>query len=464
MNAMLPPHLPRGTVHTGEDGQRPVASWLARAEMRRTTWGFEPGRLFLGTLPEDDSVQVGYGDDRHIVTIAGSRAGKSSSALLPNLLYWPGSMLAIDPKGELARIAGNWRTRFGQVVTLDPFNITGDGSGHCWNPFDELRDTPPENIPDDAALFAEALVVGSQRGDPYWSMSARNLVRGLILHLYATLENPTLTDLRRVLTDADLLTVTLDAMAASDAFDGIVARAGGSMIAKTEKERDSVVSTASEETAFLDSIGLQQISRSSSFRIADMKSVEPLCVFLVLPAVRMATHSRWLRLFLNMALVAFERTPQQSETPCLWLLEEFAQLGHMKSLEAAAGYMAGFGVKLWVVLQDLNQLKTHYPDSWETFIGNAGLVQAFGNSDVTTLNYLSERLGQTIVTAPHGAARTAAGLLRGQHGGTIDQQAAPLLAPFEIAQHFRRESELALILVTGEKPLAVKRVRWDMLI
>lgn len=468
MNVMtLAPQLPRGTLHTGEHGVRPVASWLARPEMRRTTWAFMPsspeGRLFLGVLPDDPNVQVGYGDDRHIVTIAGSRAGKSSTALLPNLYYWPGAVLAIDPKGELARIAGDWRERFGKTIYLDPFGVTGKGDGHAWNPFDELRDAPPENIPDDAALFAEALIVGSQRGDPYWSMSARNLVRGLILHLYATMERPTLIDLRRVLTDSDLLTVTLDAMTENPVFDGVIARAGGSMIAKTEKERDSVISTAAEETAFLDSIGLQRISRTSSFRIADMKGPEPVSVFLALPAVRMATHSRWLRLFLNMALVAFERTPAENPHPCLWMLEEFAQLGHMRSLEAAAGYMAGFGVKLWCVLQDLNQLKTHYESSWETFIGNAGVVQAFGNSDITTLDYLSQRLGQTVIAVPHGEAKAAAGLLRGQHGGTLDQQTAPLLASFEIAQIFRRESQLALILVTGEKPLVVTRVRWDAL-
>ena len=60
-------------------------------------------------------------------------------------------------------------------------------------------------------------------------------------------------------------------------------------------------------------------------------------------------------------------------------------LGHLESIERAAGYIAGFGVKLWVILQDINQLKSLYKDRWETFLGNAGTLTAFGNVDVTTL-------------------------------------------------------------------------------
>jgi type IV secretory pathway TraG/TraD family ATPase VirD4 len=52
----------------------------------------------------------------------------------------------------------------------------------------------------------------------------------------------------------------------------------------------------------------------------------------------------------------------------------------------------GFGVKLWTVLQDTTQLERHYRSSWETFLGNAGLVQCFANGDQSTLGYLAHRL------------------------------------------------------------------------
>ena len=84
--------------------------------------------------------------------------------------------------------------------------------------------------------------------------------------------------------------------------------------------------------------------------------------------------------------------------PVLFLLEEFASLGHMEVIEHAAGYAAGFGVKLWMIVQDIPQLKRHYKEGWETFLGNAGLVQAFANSDETTLAFLSKKLGETEVS------------------------------------------------------------------
>ena len=71
-------------------------------------------------------------------------------------------------------------------------------------------------------------------------------------------------------------------------------------------------------------------------------------------------------------LSAMERTPVQPKVPVLLLLDEFAQLGHLRQIEVAAGQIAGFGVKLFTVLQDLTQLKRLYKESWETFLGNSG--------------------------------------------------------------------------------------------
>ena len=122
---------------------------------------------------------------------------------------------------------------------------------------------------------------------------------------------------------------------------------------------------------------------------------EKATLYLCLPATRMGTHARWLRVIINLALVAFERTKAKTDIPVLMVLDEFAVLGHMKSVEMAAGLMAGFGVKLWVVLQDLTQIKRLYKESWETFIGNAGVTTFWSNSDKTTLDYMSDKLGQT---------------------------------------------------------------------
>jgi len=430
--------------------------------MTKATWGYEPGKVFLGSLPSDGSVAVARGDDRHIVTIAGSRAGKSSTALLPNLKLWPGSVLVIDPKGELARIAGEWRAAFGRVVVLDPFNVTGQRDTHGWNPFHELLSLRPDLIPDEAAAMADALIVHDSGRDSHWVQAAQNLIRGLILFLLASgKETANLAYLRRFIASGEALMPILDRMAECDAYGGVVANLGASLRATNEREQAGIISTAATQTSFLDSPGLQSISARSTFTLADMASDTPISVFLVLPSSRIPTHYRWLRLFISMAMTAMELAPRPPQTPVLWMLEEFAQLGHMRALQSAAGYMAGYGVKLWMVLQDLPQLKTHYKDGWETFLGNAGVVQAFGNSDPSTLEYLSRRLGEIDLELVEQNPSNLDGMRRGDFGERRRIDRRPLLSPSEIERSFAREAQNSLILAAGQKPLVVDRLHWE---
>ncbi len=181
----------------------------------------------------------------------------------------------------------------------------------------------------------------------------------------------------------------------------------------------------------------------------------------MLPASRIATHARWLRIIVDLALLAAERVPDTPHQPVLFMLEEFPQLGHMKSLEAGAGLLAGFGVKLWVVLQDLSQLKAHYRDSWETFLGNAGVLQAFGNADVTTLDYLSQRLGDHSYLDVQSVHASSSSMSMGDSGRRENLRTVPLMAPFEIGQFFSRESKKQLILMPGRKPMALDRVHYS---
>jgi type IV secretion system protein VirD4 len=149
----------------------------------------------------------------------------------------------------------------------------------------------------------------------------------------------------------------------------------------------------------------------SDFRLKELRS-GILSVFLCLPARHMDTHDRWLRVIINLAVGALEpRRADHSldQRPVLLLLEEFPVLKHMEKLEAAAGQLAGSGVKLWVIVQNLGQLKRHYKDGWETFIANAGVMMAFANADLETLGYLRGKLGNVpmLLTKSSGASSSA---------------------------------------------------------
>lgn len=447
---------PRGSGIPGRPEAPPSQLWGHPTQLG-PKWDWKPGRVLLGQW---EGRLIGRDDDRHMVTVAGSRAGKSSTVLIPNLRRYPGSVVVLDPKGELARATAAHRARMGQrVFVLDPFGETGVPTA-SHNPFSELGMGKPEHVAADAAQLADALIVGNAK-DPHWTDSAKNLVRGMVLHLLDTSpRSATLREIRRLLnaTPAELERL-FTAMVDSSAFDGNVANIGAAFLGKKEsggRELQGILSTAQEQTAPLDDV--VRITERSDFNLSDLR-LGKTSLYLVLPGMRMGTHYRWLRLVVQQALAAMERAPvPRGSLPVWFVLEEFPALGHMRSIETAAGLMAGFGVKLWSVLQDLTQLKTHYPHSWETFLGNAGILQAFGNADITTTEYLSKKIGMTQVVERQDIRVSGGAMAHGDLGRRENIRSVHLLDPNEITQGFARSTNRQLILEPESPPIYLQRL------
>jgi type IV secretion system protein VirD4 len=219
---------------------------------------------------------------------------------------------------------------------------------------------------------------------------------------------------------------------AGNRFGGILAAIGNRFLSTPQTERGSIFSTAAAQTDFLDSLPLREISRHSDFRLASLRGGRPTTIYLCLPVGRMESHYRWLRLVVQMACTVLEQmgTYPRNRPPILFMMEEFATLGHMEIMERAAAYFPGFGVKLWAVLQDTTQLQRYYNSSWETFLGNAGLVQCFANGDQSTLDYIARRLER-------------------------------IVAPFELRTAFSRQRFSQLLMIEGEPPAAAMRLEHE---
>lgn len=489
-------NLPRGDGEasipaTGDVNRPQSAIWWTKEEVgRKASLDYEEGKIFLGRV---DDKMIGLIDDRHIVTVAGSRGGKSACLLIPNLKLYPGSALVIDPKGELAReTAAHRRDALGHDVhVLDPWRVTGlsDEFLSTFDPLAELRDDQ-DNLIDNADLIADALIVANSK-DPHWTDAARALLRALVLWLALDPEESggSLAGLPRIIarltaeeTDGEegkkSLLRQLSALDPKDAAQeweseaiSIIRSQAEIMLGPNDKELASILSTARTQLVFLDSPAMARNLGLSLLRLAQLKS-RPTTIYLCLPASRMGTHGRWLRLIVNLAVSALEVAkfpevrPGERQNPVLFILEEFAALGHMRALEQAVAYMAGYGVKLWAVLQDLTQLKRHYKDGWETFLGNAGIIQAFSVSDQTTCEYLSKRLGETTFQITNKIDVGSDQASKGDTGLRREFKTAPLLAPDEVARKFARLSDgkggtkggLALVLVAGVHPFIVDRV------
>ena len=456
--------------------------------------------VFLGYDGEGvNGRPVGFSDDRHVLTIAGSRGGKGRSLIIPNMLMYEGSVLAIDPKGELARITSRARAEMGQrVYVLDPFEASLEGCKNDaqkealkarlaqYNPLAEL-DPASRTFVDDAAIIASALIKDNHSNDRFWSDSAKVLVHALILYVFILPEEDhNLCMVRDLLTlKGEFITSAAKRLErnpqaalwellrlAGDRFEGVVASAGATFGTMHDNGVSSVLATARTETAFLDSPSLRAILRSPkklaegevgtarTFKLGELKR-GAVTVYLCLPAGRMVSHSNWLRIFIDLAMQAFEKDIEPPKVPLLMVLDEFPVLGYMRSLEAAAGQMAGFGVKLWTIIQDKTQLERLYRDSWQTFVANSGVVTAFANTDASTLKYLSEQLGNVTMDLVKDSGASAAQQRAGANLTQKQIRDDPLLAPHELAFAFGREKLRILVMVAGMAPLALQRARYD---
>lgn len=523
----------------------PIADLSAKAE-EGGEFAYSNRKIWLGRTLSEGEPPVGWIDDRHMITIAGSRSGKGTSSIIPNLCEYLGSIICVDPKGENAKLTA-CRRGFGtsqvagigqDVFVLDPYGTSGVGQEYLatFDPMAGLGESNPHSL-EEASLIAEALVVTADQKDAHWDDSARALIEALILHVISwpgEEGDRSLVRVRELLRDGDRLglehyrsvmrkhleveadrdlprdvrqvtafQVLLTSMGENPAFGGVVSGIATGLQDLGEKELGSILSTARRNLKFIDASEMQQSLRSSdhTLKLEDLKrTVNGVTAYLVLPSRMMAINSRWVRLVLNLLIARFERDEvkkPRNGLPVLAILDEFPTLRHMAALENAIGYMAGFGLKIWTFLQDLSQLKRDYPNSWETFLGNAGTVQIFGNSDPTTLEYVSKRLGEievirevenesgteTITISDISdfeklsRLETSNGLLgrtlgsfrlandtksaskavAGAKSVSRSIQKTALMTPDEVRRHFSRESGLQIISINDEKPIYLRR-------
>jgi hypothetical protein len=155
----------------------------------------------------------------------------------------------------------------------------------------------------------------------------------------------------------------------SRAADGLVSRAAATLLQKSEKERSGVLSTVHRHTDFLDSPRLRNVLSSSTFDLADLKR-KRMSVFLCLPTDRLPEYHRWIRLMIGSTLCVMMRTRGWPEHKVLMLLDEFQNLGRLGPVERDIALAGGFGVRLWLLVQDIPRLRDAYPKTWETFFTN----------------------------------------------------------------------------------------------
>ena len=361
---------------------------------------FKEGSLFLGAFSQGGiAYPVGIKTERHAITIAGAGAGKGVGVIIPNLKLWPNSVLVIDPKGEAAEETVKDREAMGQKThVIDPFNSSrvDDRFRASYNPIEHL-DIESMTIKEDIEMISDGIIMRPDPSASHWDDGAQAIISGLIAYALLTLpkKEQNLIEVRAILRNVDRFDAVAEEMKNLSGCGGLC-EAGASAI--YAKEGGYFVSNAEKNTRWLDSEGMKNALTKSTFSLSDIKQ-KNTSVFLVLPANYLTQHGRFLRLFVRCAIEEMMRKTPSGDlkgTECLFLLDEFFALGFINEIAVSAGLMRGYGLKMWVVLQDIGQLvKLYGREGADTFFGNSDVHQFFGNMDAATLDYISARLGNT---------------------------------------------------------------------
>ena len=463
-----------------------TAKWATEAYLQERGL-FEDKGFFLGEFIENGRRNpLHYDRGRHLLTVAPTRSGKGVASIIPNLLTYQGSVFIIDPKGENAMITAGRRGRgdqarripgLGQSVFLvDPWNIAASDLGlrpARFNPLDWIKADDPDAA-ENAFLLADALVPGDSDGEGrFWDDEAKAMLTGVILFVATSKTEEGNRHLGRVrdilLLDEDDFKAVLMTMFKEPL--PVVSSTAARTASKDVKLRSNVMASVQAHTHFLDSPRIRESLSASDFSFEDLKT-RPMTVYLILPADRLKTFDRWLRLLIQQAITVNARNILvKPEKPVLFLLDEMASLGRLSMVEQAYGLMAGFGMQLWGIVQDLSQLERIYGSGWQTFISNSGVIQYFGSRDKITAEYFSTMCGVTTIrifswsyalgrvfgtsSSPQGGGSSES--TSHTHTTSTNESQRQLAYPDELMV---LKEDAQIVFVENFDPIAGAKVRW----
>ena len=325
------------------------------------------------------------------------------------------SWFVLDPRGEGAAICAPYRRTLGPTWIINPdglhTEIYPDLKSDRRNPLAHIDRGP--RFFDETAAKAEAYI-RIEGKDPHWSRRARgNLLHPLIMWEVMRAEAdgrpPSVSNVRAMLTEADEfdpqtrqqikgLAVTARRLLA-DGGPQIASLISG-FAGKMNDELAGSRATADGQTQWMLSPLIADDMNTSGGPDFHELGARPCSCFVILPQYMLETHSQFLRETLSAALRALYKP---SNTVCAFWVNEFATLGRLEAIESALGMVAGCGIQLIFVVQSLTQLKLHYEDGWENFLGQAGLVALVGPpADDFTAEYLAtKRSGQRTICTPN---------------------------------------------------------------
>ena len=466
--------------------------WRGRQAKRLTTFGsskwatdkdlkssglFEPKGVFIGRTENN---YIRHDGPEHVMTFAPTRSGKGVGLVVPTLLSWPHSAVIHDIKGENWTLTSGWRSSFSYCLLFDPTNP----ASAKYNPLLEVRKGCNEVR--DVQNIADILVdpEGALERRTHWEKTGHALLVGAILHVLYTDPEKTLSRVAVFLSDparsfeqtlrimmstdhlgcGDAVTKATDGENAKAAFvHPVVAQAARELLNKSENERSGVLSTAMSFLGLYRDPTVAEVTSKCDWRIDDLINADkPISLYLVVPPSDISRTKPLMRLVLNQ--IGRRLTEKldgdidgKARRQVLLMLDEFPALGRLDFFESALAFMAGYGLRAFLIAQSLNQIEKAYGPN-NSILDNCHVRVAFATNDERTAKRISDALGSTTemrAMRNYAGHRLAPWL---SHVMVSRQETArQLLTPGEVMQ---LPADEEVVLISGTAPIRAKKIRY----
>ncbi|MBV8224951.1 MAG: type IV secretory system conjugative DNA transfer family protein [Verrucomicrobia bacterium] len=427
------------------------ARWADKRDIRRAGLLAQEG-VYVGAWRDKGGVirYLRHDGPEHVLCYAPTRSGKGVALVVPTLLSWTESVFVTDLKGELYELTAGWRQKYAhnKILRFEP--AASEGSC-CFNPLDELRIGTEYEVADVqnlALLIVDPRGVGVRPGD-YFPEAAYSLLVGCLLHLcyksradgvranFAALDEMLATP------GQDIKSLWIEMIGyghTGGRNHPAVGRMGQEMINMAANQASGVLSTTRNFLSLYRDPVVARNTSKSDFRIRDLMHHEnPVSLYIVTQPVDKDRLRPLVRIIVNMIVrlladkMAFEngRPKPTYKHKLLAMIDEFPALGKLEILQQSLAFVAGYGIKCYLIAQDINQLKSretgYGPD--EAITSNCGIQCAFPPNRLETAEHLSRLTGQTTIIKEQ-VTRSGRGM-GVQMSASMSEVQRPLLTPDE---------------------------------
>lgn len=436
-----------------------TARWAEKQDIENMSLIKQKDGVYIGSWKDKKGIihALRHAGPEHIMAFAPTRSGKGVGLVLPTLLSWPHSTVILDIKGENWELTSGWRQKYAKnkVIKFDP--TAADGSSVKFNPLEEIRIATEYEVSDTQNLAIMIIDHDGEGLTDFWRQAGFSFLVGLILHvmykaknsnptqhanlslLYTMLNDPS-KEINEVLEDMLLYKHIIDPFSGEKRTHQAVASAARELSNMSPAQLSGVVGSVSSNLGlYADPIISRNISKSE-FKIDDiMNSETPVSLYLVIKPTDMDRLKPLTRIVINQILRILIKDLKFKDGSAiksykhrlLLMLDEFTSLGKLDIFQSSLAYMAGYGIKSYIIIQDLMQLYEAYTKE-ESILSNCHVRIAYAPNKIETAELLSKMVGTTtVVTKVTRTSGSRFAVMQDQVGDSYQEIARPLLTPDE---------------------------------